>query len=40
MAFLLLIALLAVPIAVVDHRRGVRPYDRLGRHLGTDGRNG
>jgi hypothetical protein len=39
-AFLLMIVLLAVPVAVADRRRGVQPFDRLGRHLGTDGRNG
>jgi hypothetical protein len=37
-AFLLLIALLTVPVAVADHRRGIRPFDRLGKHMGTDGR--
>ena len=36
MFFLVLIAaLLVVPAAVADHRRGVQPFDRLGRHVGT-----
>jgi hypothetical protein len=37
-AFLILVALLIVPVAVADHRRGVQPFDRLGKHVGTDGR--
>jgi hypothetical protein len=33
-AFLVLVALLTVPVAVADHRRGVQPFDRLGNRDG------
>jgi hypothetical protein len=31
-AFLLLVALLIAPVAIADYRRGVLPFDRLGKH--------
>lgn len=40
MFFLIITALLIVPVAVAEHRRGIQPYQRLGRHVGTDCRNG
>lgn len=36
--FLVLVALLIVPAAVADHRRGVQPFDRLGKHVGQSDR--
>lgn len=38
MAFLILVALIIVPVAISDWRRGIQPFDRLGKHIDQSNR--
>lgn len=40
MIVLVVVALIIVPVAVSDHRRGVQPFDRLDKHTGRGNRDG